>query len=48
MNQNWIGLLFGILFIHSTAVVWAQNSIQGTLRYDNVHQTPLAGIPYVY
>ena len=45
MNQNWIGLLLSFVFVFVTEVVWSQNSIQGTLRYDNIHQTPLAGIP---
>jgi uncharacterized protein (TIGR02145 family) len=41
----------GALLLHLLIVVCnglhssAQNSIQGTLRYDNTQQTPLAGIP---
>lgn len=44
---DWMmsGVLFHFCFLCSTPAVWAQNSLQGTLRYDNLQQTPLAGIP---
>lgn len=44
-KQHEMCFLILFFFIFQLPLTSAQNSIQGTLRYDNVQQTPLAGIP---
>ncbi|MBM3919247.1 MAG: hypothetical protein FJ344_07080 [Sphingomonadales bacterium] len=45
MYRSGFGLILCMAFICSSHNTSAQNSVQGSLRYDNLNHTPLAGIP---